>query len=132
MRTKEIMEISGIDRETLRFYESKGLLPNASRTDSGHRIYPKSTIARLEFITKAKRAGFTLNEINELINLQKTNGPCRSGRDIAVQKQIEIKNKIKALKTMNKILEIFIHECEKNGESGLEKKCHFSFEDCCK
>jgi DNA-binding transcriptional MerR regulator len=132
MRTKEIIEKTGIDRETLRFYESKGLLPKTSRTNAGYRVYPESTIARLEFILNAKRAGFTLNEINELIDLQKINGACRIGRDIAVQKQLEIKNRIKALKFMNKVLESFVRECEKNGEKGLEKVCHFSFENCCK
>lgn len=130
MRTKEIIEKNGIDRETLRFYESKGLLPKTTRTNAGYRVYPESTIARLEFIMNAKRAGFTLREISELIDLQKLNGACRTGRDIALLKQTEIKSRIKALKFMNKILESFVRECEMSGEKGLEKVCHFSFENC--
>lgn len=132
MKTNDIIKESGIDRETLRFYELKGLLPKTIRNSSGYRIYPAETIARLDFVSKAKRAGFTLNEILELIQLQKIKGPCRNGRDVAIKKQTEIKEKIKALKFMKKLLTNFVSECEKNGDKGLEKPCHFSFDKCCK
>lgn len=128
MRTKEIIEKTGIDRETLRFYESKGLLPKANRTESGYRIFDKDTLECIRFIMTAKQAGFTLNEIKDLIDLQKNSGPCRSSRDIAKSKRNEISDKIKALKKMDKLLTRFISECEKHGEKGLEKPCHFSFE----
>lgn len=128
MRTKEIVEKTGIERETLRFYESKGLLPESKRTESGYRIFDKDTVERIQFIMTAKQAGFTLNEIKDLIDLQKNSGPCRSSRDIAKSKRDEISNKIKALKKMDKLLIRFISECEKNGERGLSKPCHFSFD----
>lgn len=128
MRTKDVMQKTGIDRETLRFYESRGLLPKASRSESGYRNYPEQTISRIEFIDKAKRAGFTLAEIKKLIDLQQMKGPCRSGRDTAIEKRLEIKTKIAALQDMDKILKKFIRECEKRGEAGLNLPCHFSFE----
>ena len=131
MKTKDVTQKTGIDRETLRFYESKGLLPDLDRTDSGYRIYPSGTIERIKFIQTAKSAGFTLSEIKELIYLQKKMGPCRSSRDIVKIKKTEVADKIKALKKMDKILSSFISECEKNGELGLKKPCHFSFDHCC-
>lgn len=131
MKTKNITETTGIDRETLRFYEAKGLLPKLGRTESGVRIYPSNTIERLNFIQMAKKAGFTLLEIKELIELQQNKGPCRKGRDRATLKRKEISLKIKALQKMDKILANFILECEKNGEDGLKKPCHFSFEHRC-
>lgn len=71
MKTKEVLEISGIDRETLRFYENKGLLPKMKRTDGGYRIFPEEIINRLRFIKTAKVAGFTLKEIKELVELKR-------------------------------------------------------------
>lgn len=131
MKTKDITDKTGIDRETLRFYESKGLLPNLDRTESGYRVYSANTIERIKFIHTAKSAGFTLNEIKELIDLQQRRGACRNSRDIVKVKKAEIMVRLKSLKKMDKILTQFISECEKNGEEGLKKPCHFSFDNCC-
>lgn len=128
MKTKDITDKTGIDRETLRFYESKGLLPNLNRTASGYRVYPNNTIERIKFIQTAKGAGFTLNQIKELIDLQQSRGACRSSRDIVKLKRSEIMERIKSLKKIDKILTRFISECEKNGVEGLKKPCHFSFD----
>ncbi len=127
MKTKDIVEKAGIDRETLRFYESKGLLPDLNRTGAGYRIYPDSTVERIGFIQTAKSAGFTLKEIKELLDLQQRRGPCRVSRDLVKIKKDEVAQKITALKKMDKILSRFIFECEKNGSEGLKKTCHFSF-----
>jgi len=131
LKTKEIVEETGIDRETLRFYETRELLPEIKRTTSGYRIFPANTVARIRFIQMAKQAGFTLTEIKELIDLQQKRGPCRLSRDMAKEKKKELTKKIKLLREMDRILSRFISECEKNGEDGLRKACHFSFDSCC-
>lgn len=127
MKTIDIVKATGVDRETLRFYESKGLLTDIKRTESGYRVFPEDTVSQIQFIHMAKKAGFTLTEIKQLIDLQKNKGPCRDSRDMAQEKRLEIAQKIKALKKMDKILSQFIGECEKNGEAGLNRSCHFSF-----
>lgn len=128
MKTIDIVNATGVDRETLRFYESKGLLTGIKRTQAGHRLFSEETVSQIQFIQMAKQAGFTLAEIKELIDLQKNRGPCRHGRDMAKEKRIEISHKMKALKKMDKVLSSFIQKCEKNGEAGLSRTCHFSFE----
>tara|TARA_B100001248_G_C27398410_1_gene467598 strand:- start:4390 stop:4782 length:393 start_codon:yes stop_codon:yes gene_type:complete len=128
LRTKDILEKANIDRETLRFYETKGLLPKINRTDSGYRIYPEDTLNRIQFIKTAKGAGFTLKEIKELVQLKQKSATCRIGRDIAAKKRDEIKLKMKALKKMDKVLSSFIAACEDLGEAGLRRKCHLSFD----
>lgn len=128
MQTKDIVKKTNLDRETLRFYEERGLLPKLSRTKSGYRIYSEKVLSRIKFIQKAKEAGFTLSEIKSLIDLQQNKKSCRIGRDLAKIKKTKIKEKISALKKMDKILDNFILECEKNGQEGLSKPCHFSFE----
>ena len=127
-KTNDVIKKTATNRETLRFYESKGLLPSLLRTEAGYRIYPESIISRLHFIQSAKDAGFTLVEIKELIQLQQGQGTCRKGRDLAKLKRDQINQKIRALKKMDKLLNHFIKKCEENGEKGLRKKCHVIFE----
>lgn len=128
MKTKEVLVQADIDRETLRFYESKGLLPKIKRTDSGYRIYPDETVNRIQFIKTAKGAGFTLKEIRELAELKEKGATCKTGRDIATEKRNELKIKMKALKKMEKALNNFIKACEAEGDVGLKRKCHLSFD----
>ena len=128
MKTKEVLEKTGIDRETLRFYETKGILPAITRTNAGYRIFPEETINRIQFIKTAKGAGFTLKEIKELVELKQNGATCKVGRELALKKQGELKLKMKALKEMNKVLDSFINACEAKGKVGLKRKCHLSFE----
>ena len=76
----------------------------------------------------AKKAGFTLAEIKQLIDLQKNKESCLRGRDMAQEKRMEISQKMKALKKMDTVLVQFIEECEKNGPAGLNRPCHFTFD----
>ena len=64
----------GINLETVRFYEKEGLLSPASRTPSGYRQFEEDAVDRLEFVGRAKRLGFSLAEIRELLLLQDGNG----------------------------------------------------------
>jgi len=128
MNTSEVVKRTGIDRETLRFYENKGLIDSPRRTDSGYRIFSDNDILRLEFIHRSKRAGFTLSEIVELVEMKNVGLTCRDGRDVAQNKLQQVKDKMKALREMQKILNSFIQACECEGEAGLNKTCHLSFD----
>ena len=128
MRTGELVKRSGLERETLRFYESKGLLPKPNRASSGYRMYDRSVLARLAFIRNAKEAGFTLREISDLLDLKEKNATCRDGRDIARLKVAEVDKKMAALRRMKKKLLLFVTACESEGEKGLAQRCHLSFE----
>ncbi|GHH43584.1 MerR family transcriptional regulator [Lentzea cavernae] len=68
IRITGLAEISGLTPPTIRFYEHTGLLPAASRTSSGHRVYNDRDVDRLRFIVRAKHMGFSLDEIRELIH----------------------------------------------------------------
>jgi len=63
LKVKDIYEQTGVEREALRFYEKKGLLPKPMRTKSGYREFPKEVVERINFIKAAKQVGFTLKEI---------------------------------------------------------------------
>ncbi|MBH48138.1 MAG: transcriptional regulator [Halobacteriovorax sp.] len=61
----------GITVETIRFYESKGLIPTPSRADNGYRYYVHESIDTLKFIQTIKSLGYSLNEIKELLPIHK-------------------------------------------------------------
>lgn len=61
----------GVAIDTIRFYEREGLLPEPQRRASGYRSYDDGAIAQLRFIRRAKRLGFTLEEIRELLTLSR-------------------------------------------------------------
>jgi DNA-binding transcriptional MerR regulator len=66
LKIKEVADASGFTAATLRYYEQIGLLPEASRTAAGYRLYDQRTLDRLAFIARAKQLGCTLDEITGL------------------------------------------------------------------
>jgi MerR family transcriptional regulator, copper efflux regulator len=65
-KIKEIADASGFTAATLRYYEQIGLLPEASRSSAGYRLYDPRTLDRLAFIARAKQLGCSLDEITGL------------------------------------------------------------------
>jgi MerR family copper efflux transcriptional regulator len=66
LKIKEVAAASGFTAATLRYYEQIGLLPEASRTPAGYRVYDQRTLDRLAFIARAKQLGCSLDEITGL------------------------------------------------------------------
>lgn len=67
LRSGELATAAGVNRQTLRYYERRGLLDAPDRTLGGHRLYPVQAVTVLRVIKAAQRLGFTLNEVGELI-----------------------------------------------------------------
>ena len=65
-KIKDVADRSGFTAATLRYYEEIGLLPEATRTPAGYRLYDDHTLDRLAFIARAKQLGCTLDEIGDL------------------------------------------------------------------
>tara|TARA_R110000868_G_scaffold117599_6_gene312168 strand:+ start:2775 stop:3179 length:405 start_codon:yes stop_codon:yes gene_type:complete len=128
MQTKDITKLTGLDRETLRFYEKKGIIAMPNRTSSGYREYSEEVIDRINFTLMAKEAGFTLSEIKELLNLKESGVSCKTGRDMALAKITELDERMKALRSMKKVLRKFVSDCEETGGANLKKQCHLSFD----
>ena len=66
LKIKQVADASGFTAATLRYYEQIGLLPEASRTPAGYRLYDQRTLDRLAFIARAKQLGCSLDEITAL------------------------------------------------------------------
>ncbi len=108
LQIKDLVAQTGFDREKLRFYEKKGLLPKAIRTSAGYRQFPAETVARIEFIKLAKEVGFSLKEILEILNLGKMKTLSKRELNSIARKKINtIDEKIESLKKMRQLLEDF-------------------------
>ncbi|MFD0364334.1 MerR family transcriptional regulator [Nocardia sp. GCM10030253] len=67
LRTGEVAAAAGVNVQTLRYYERRGLLAEPDRSLGGHRLYPEQTVTVLRVIKAAQRLGFTLEEVADLL-----------------------------------------------------------------
>ncbi|MFE6861899.1 MerR family transcriptional regulator [Nocardia sp. NPDC057668] len=67
LRTGQLAAAAGVNAQTLRYYERRGLLAEPERTLGGHRLYPQDSVTVLRVIKAAQRLGFTLDEVAELL-----------------------------------------------------------------
>ncbi|RNL50368.1 heavy metal-responsive transcriptional regulator [Arthrobacter oryzae] len=73
----EVQTITGIDSQTIRFYERQGLLPAPQRAANGYRRYDDAAVGRLRFIRAAQSAGLTLADIAGILGVRDAgDAPC--------------------------------------------------------
>jgi MerR family transcriptional regulator, mercuric resistance operon regulatory protein len=112
MRTGELAGRAGINPETLRYYERRGLLADPPRTPGGYRDYPAATVGSLRFIKRAQELGFTLDEVAELLHLS-DGGPdaCDAARRLAQARRADLEERIADLQRMRNSLDELIATC---------------------
>jgi MerR family mercuric resistance operon transcriptional regulator len=112
MRTQEVADRAGVNAQTLRYYERRGLLAEPPRSPSGYRDYPASAVRVLRFVKRAQELGFTLADVAELLA---DGGPrsCERARTLA-QSQIDgLDCKITDLCRMRVSLAELVATCER-------------------
>lgn len=67
LRAGQVAAAAGVNLQTLRYYERRGLLEEPGRTLGGHRVYPEEAVTLLRVIKTAQRLGFTLAEVADLL-----------------------------------------------------------------
>lgn len=116
-KTSEIAKKAGMNKETIRFYEKKGLMHDPLRTDGGYRQYSQQDLERLIFIKNAKELGFALLEIKELLEIADGDiYKCSDVRKIAESKLEYIDNQLKHLKKLKSTLAKLVSECQRARE----------------
>lgn len=111
-RTGELANKAGVNKETIRFYEKKGLLADPVRTEAGYRQYSQEDLKRLVFIKNAKELGFSLSEIKELLAIADGDiYKCDDVRQIAESKLVHINNQMKHLNKLKTTLTKLVTEC---------------------
>jgi len=104
---------AGVNLETVRFYERRGLLPRPPRSASGYRLFPAEAARRLRFIRRAQELGFSLKEVGELLSLRVSRRTTSAAiRARAEAKIAGIQEKIRNLKSMKKTLQKLTKVCD--------------------
>jgi len=115
-RVGEVAKRAGVNLQTIRYYERRGLLPRPPRTASNYRLYPQDSVRRVLFIKRAQELGFTLKEIKELLSLRAApRARCADVRNRAEAKVRDIDEKMHALDAIRKALTRLIGECSGKG-----------------
>lgn len=104
LRSGEVADRAGVNIQTLRYYERRGLLAEPHRSNGGHRLYPPDTVVLLQVIKAAQRLGFTLDEVADLLDAGRRRHPTADLRGRAISKIAEIDRKIADLTTIRTTL----------------------------
>lgn len=103
---------SGISTDTLRYYEKMGLIKAASRSKAGYRFYGEDAERIIQFIKGAKTLNFTLEEIRQLLTLNRSDkATCAEVLKYTTDKIAEAEQKIRELKVVKKILTSLVKQC---------------------
>ena len=103
--------LAGVNVETIRYYQRRGLLDEPEKPLGGYRRYPAEIVSRLRFIKRAQALGFTLKEISELMRLVEACA-CEETRAMAAHKVELIAQKMNDLNAMRKSLNLLIRQCD--------------------
>ena len=113
LRIGEVARLAGVNIQTLRYYERRGILEAPERSRSGYRQYPVETVELIRTIKRAQKLGFSLDEIERLLRIRDGgNGACTKARDLAVQKLELLNREIHELADVKRTLEELIRDCQ--------------------
>jgi MerR family transcriptional regulator, mercuric resistance operon regulatory protein len=119
VRIKQMIQATGLSADTLRYYETLGVLIPKGRLESGYRIYDEECVKRAYFIRNCQTAGFTLSEIKRLIEFdQKPDQHSREDVHRFVMEKLDyIKERLASLMHAKELLEALAKECSQKHPS---------------
>ena len=113
MRIGELAKCAGVNIETVRYYERRGLLAEPARTAAGYRRYNPDAAARLRFIKRAQRLGFTLQEIKDLLIVRtRPEAACVIVDHKTREKILVVRQKIEELRVVERCLTRLASACD--------------------
>jgi Cd(II)/Pb(II)-responsive transcriptional regulator len=123
MRIGELGQATGVDVETIRFYEKSGLLPTPARSENGYRAYGSTHLERLAFIRHCRALDIPLNEVKRLLEfVEHPNADC-GDIDLLIDTQLaKVRARLKSLKALEKQLSSLRGRCGAKhiaGECGI-------------
>ncbi len=101
---------AGVNVETIRFYQRKGLLPEPDKPYGSIRRYGASDVTRVRFVKSAQRLGFSLDDVEELLRLE-DGTHCSQARRLAERKLTEIRSRIDDLRHIESALDEMVGRC---------------------
>jgi DNA-binding transcriptional MerR regulator len=124
MRIGELARQASCTVPTIRFYEASGLMPTAMRLESGHRIYGRKDLTRLQFVRRARDFGMSVGHIRQLLEVSaESSTACRAAREIVQLQLIEIRAKRRDLAKLEASLQMMAERCDETCGRGSERPC---------
>jgi MerR family mercuric resistance operon transcriptional regulator len=111
----KLAERAGVNVETIRYYQRRGLLDEPKKPLGGYRHYSPDTAKRVRFIKRAQALGFTLEEIAGLLRLDASSA-CAETKELAAHKLALIEEKLAELAAMRNGLAALVSECGRGGK----------------
>jgi len=108
-----LSERTGVNVETVRYYERIGMLPKPPRTEGGHRVYDDRHVKRLAFIRRCRELGFSLDDIRLLLKLVDGGDyTCAEVKAMTLDHAKTIRRKIADLRRMERVLKEMAAQCD--------------------
>ncbi|HEU0145693.1 MAG TPA: helix-turn-helix domain-containing protein [Bradyrhizobium sp.] len=115
---------TGTNTPTIRYYEDIGLLPVADRASGGQRVYGTADLTRLTFIRRCREFGFSVDQVRAFIGLlQSPRNPCTDARDLAKDHLKAIRQKLVALKALERTISGLVTDCDVTCAGGPAPDC---------
>ncbi len=109
MRIGELAERTGVEAQTIRYYERIGLLPEPGRSQSGYRVYGEGDEKRLRFIRSGRDVGLTLGEVREVLAFrERGEPPCAYVTETLAKRAREIEGRIAELTRFKRELDVLL------------------------
>lgn len=124
MRIGELAGRSGVPAKTIRYWEERGVLPEADRTASGYRHYGPGTLGRIEFIRRAQAAGFTLDQIRQVLDIgDDGRPPCAHVAALIDRRLADVEARIAELRATRRHLRRLARRAAAQDPDGCEGYC---------
>lgn len=104
---------AGVNVETIRFYQRKGLLTEPDRPIGGIRRYGRTDVARLRFIKSAQRLGFSLEEVGQLLHLD-DGMRCSAAAQLASRHLTDVRERLRDLTRIEGALAMLLKRCARH------------------
>ena len=124
LRITEVAQAVGVNRETLRYYERRGLIKQPDRSPGGHRLYDERTVQILRIIKAAQRLGFTLDEVADLLEVGRRHGGDTGLQARAQAKLVEVEARMADLAAIRDNLRAAL-------DAGCDDLHRCATSDCC-
>lgn len=115
MTIGRLARAAGVNIETIRYYQRRGLIGTPRKPPGGVRRYDANTLAQLRFIKRAQQLGFSLREIGDLLELGA--GACAETRVLAETRLADIETRLRDLQAMRRTLARLIQACRTGHET---------------
>jgi MerR family transcriptional regulator, copper efflux regulator len=124
IRIGEVAARAGVSPDAIRYYEKHKLLPRATRTEGGFRLFPEGTVERIRFIKGAQSLGFSLDEVGRLL-AGKAEGveECQKMYSLLCSRLQELEDRMKSMAEFRDLLVGHIRTCESVLDGREDRGC---------